>query len=80
MIEECFSKYKWRISNKSKKSNEEIIKGLKNELKNKNILINEKDIKINELENKLKEIKLKNNIIEKNDEELENIINFMKIL
>ena len=37
----------------SKKSNEEIIQELKNELNNKNILIKQKDIKINELEKEL---------------------------
>ena len=54
------------LSNKSKKSNEEIIKELKNELNNKNILIKEKDTKINELENKLKETEMKLNELQKN--------------
>ena len=58
-------KKKKKIPIKMIMKNEEIIKELKNELNNKNILIKEKDTKINELENKLKETEMKLNELQK---------------
>ena len=72
----------------SQKTNEEIIQELRNELNNKNKIINQNEIKIKELENKLKEKEIKSNqneenfnneiqklknIIEKNKEELDKL-------
>ena len=59
----------------SKKSNEEIIQELTNELNNKNNLIKEKENKINELEKKLKENEIKLN---ENNEKSNNEIQILK--
>ena len=65
----------------SKKSKEEIIQELTNELNNKNNLIKEKDNKINELENKLKENEIKlNENNEKFNKEIQILKNTIKKL